>query len=1075
MGLIKLVTGIDIEDASVVNRLKEEIDRSNFLYVTATLNIKELRQESLNDNVIAYTKKEKKAFNLYTFTELQRDILDDIYGSGNYLSTSDQKFILSEIIKFRYQNNPHLAIALEDMKHELFELFNFLLFYNVKEISKDKLDLIERDYSYIQKIIFDLFNDFRHMVRDIIPNNQHELSKDEELVKLAEEIISNLELSGGITTIQDRLKKEIDNRVSEIDKLFLDGFLFFDDMQKYLLKSAVEQGKEVYIVAKYSISDRTNSFLLEDNYLRLGQELGQEIEIPYYEEDFDFNTERAIDYLQVKYPEIEMRISSDIKNKILDGTIKILRPFSSRDEELYNVAHQIGEGIRKSNFSSTEEIIEAINKDYAIVVAVDKEKYEERFSQIFEEVGVFILKKDLLKDITSEIDCSTLPEVYYSKKDYLQDRLNYRDGNEVPYDQKYRLFKKLYKNIEIHRRPRPISTYPVGQYIFQIYNIAVEGMSVLAFKMILYSNWKYVCEHMPITDVNKWDKYIGDFTIIETYFEDKKSIDEWLETLDSILLLKKTMDGNELYKWHPFNHIDEASIKFLYGFLDDLRDVIISIKNVNGNIKEHIRLLKEVVMRSDTILAIDDTDLNLEIKVIKKLEEAVKNIGEKSLVKGMTTNYFAENLRGMLKDWEEERLEEEETNDLKINIVNLENMKKYKHVFFIMLESDKYPRKYEESFPFSKEILEILKNPKYGIERKPAQIHGLDYHLRLEQYLFKNVLDFTTDELIISYTEKEDNQINKPSIYIEDIASIFDCDIEELFTSVEITENKAYEIDNKKFKPINVSKKEVYTLFDIGTYLLCPRLFAMMNMRENWKDITYRGRFQLLLFAEALLYGKVMDSFERYNSINKKYYSVHENEYYFVIKDLLDSAAKGLKPYFSFMSEYELKDIKNKVLKKMIQFIKSSVIGYGGFNIFTVRKIKKDPIDLSNGSKLQLYNNTCIYGINNSGRDILQTQTDLYLEFLMLKTNDWSDESKNMNVDNVDGIIRLLKEDNDEDIDRINYVVKLIGKLNYSLSHGNRRHLQAVTDLIDEMERTNYFDRIDPLILDKNSIILPIS
>ena len=122
------------------------------------------------------------------------------------------------------------------------------------------------------------------------------MSKDEELVKLAEEIISNLELSGGITTIQDRLKKEIDNRVSEIDKLFLDGFLFFDDMQKYLLKSAVEQGKEVFIVAKYSISDRTNSFLLEDNYLRLGQELGQEIEIPYYEEDFDFNTERAIDY-----------------------------------------------------------------------------------------------------------------------------------------------------------------------------------------------------------------------------------------------------------------------------------------------------------------------------------------------------------------------------------------------------------------------------------------------------------------------------------------------------------------------------------------------------------------------------------------------------------------------------------------------------------------------------------------------------------------------------------------------------------------------------------------------------------
>ena len=73
MGLIKLVTGIDIEDASVVNRLKEEIDRSNFLYVTATLNIKELRQESLNDNVIAYTKRRKKLLiyiHLQSFKEI---------------------------------------------------------------------------------------------------------------------------------------------------------------------------------------------------------------------------------------------------------------------------------------------------------------------------------------------------------------------------------------------------------------------------------------------------------------------------------------------------------------------------------------------------------------------------------------------------------------------------------------------------------------------------------------------------------------------------------------------------------------------------------------------------------------------------------------------------------------------------------------------------------------------------------------------------------------------------------------------------------------------------------------------
>ena len=56
-------------------------------------------------------------------------------------------------------------------------------------------------------------------------------------------------------------------------------------------------------------------------------------------------------------------------------------------------------------------------------------------------MGVFILKKDLLKDITSEIDCSTLPEVYYSKK------ITCKDGLIIEMAMKYPMIRsRLFKN-----------------------------------------------------------------------------------------------------------------------------------------------------------------------------------------------------------------------------------------------------------------------------------------------------------------------------------------------------------------------------------------------------------------------------------------------------------------------------------------------------------------------------------------------------------------------------------------------------------------------------------------------------
>lgn len=1046
MGLIKLITGIDIEEQNVVNKIRSQVSKGKFIYITSTLNIKEIRQDAFQDKLIPYhVQGDLKDYNLFTFAEFQRSITDKIYSEEKYISTADQKYILSKLITDIFNGQPLLAKAFEEMKHELFELYKFLMFYEIKTLNEDILDSIERDYSNVESSIFKLYNAFITLLNDIIPDFNYYKDKEDHLSKLAKQILIELDIQDRLQPIQNKLKLEIYEQISKVDKLLIDGFLFFNDIQKFVIQAAVNQGKQVIIVAKYSISDSSNSFLLEDNYLKLAEELGQKIVIPYNDEDIDFKTETALNYLQMKYPEIDMRIGSDIRKSFHDSSIKIINSFSNRDDELIYIAKQISNRVKDKGITDHKEIKEIINKEHAIVLAVEKEKYEERFTQIFEEIGVFLLKEHIPEDISNIISFSSLEPVLYNKADYLQCNVLDNEGNPLSFDDKYKIFKRLYQSIRIHRKPRPIASYPIGQYIFQIYNIATEGMTIEGFKMLLYSNWQYVSNQQEKNNLDKWDKYISEFKKIQTYFEDKKDLADWLTTIEDIFYMKKNIANKAIYKWHPYNHIEEESILFFISMLSDLDRIVRSIKDINGSVVDHINELRTRVMATESILEITDSELNFEQKVVKKLGEAVKEIGGSSLVKGLSINYFAENLSGMLHDWEEDRLEDEDVSDLKINVVNLENMKKYKHVYFMMLESNKYPRKYSESFPFTPEILSILKDDRYGIKVKPSHIHGLDYHLKLEQYLFKNVLDFTTEEIIITHTEKEDSNINKPSIYIEDITSIFDLDIKECYQSNDISSNVMLIFDGEQIKPLNLDPKDAYTSLDLAIYLLCPRLYFHLNLENQNNHISYTSRFQLRLYAEAILYQSLMEQFKLYNQVNKKNYSVHENEYYYTLKSLLDIATKDIVKYFSFFSDYDIKDIKNGAMKKALFFIKSNVINFGKHNCFTILNTNPTTVSVSDFG-LTVGNDTLVRGDKGEA----YYQTSIYLEFLVLKTL-----TQKTDQNEIDEIIEALKNSNEE-TDRINLTLRLIQRINLGIKHGSIRYKECCKNIINEIIKMDY-------------------
>lgn len=146
------------------------------------------------------------------------------------------------------------------------------------------------------------------------------------------------------------------------------------------------------------------------------------------------------------------------------------------------------------------------------------------------------------------------------------------------------LFDQTFEHMKISREfIKPLAFYPIVQYILEIYDVLLNGISIEKFKTILYSNW-----HHSINDGTKWDEYLSEFKRIEIFFESSNSIDEWVKIIDNLLNMKSLADENYLLKYHPLRFVSEDSLNFIKGILLSLSNLIDEINKVSGGIKEHI-------------------------------------------------------------------------------------------------------------------------------------------------------------------------------------------------------------------------------------------------------------------------------------------------------------------------------------------------------------------------------------------------------------------------------------------------------------------------------------------------------
>ncbi|MFW6016977.1 MAG: hypothetical protein ACOCRK_11110, partial [bacterium] len=445
---MKLYGAKNISDKELLGDILKEIKSSKkLLYLTATANLKILRNNFDNEypNVV-----------LKSFQDFRDDIINNI--SKNVFRNVEQKYLLEKLIDQIFGSDQAKGETYKSIVNELFELYSFIYFNGINKISKNLINKILNEYSFIEADIFNVYNHF--------------------VLKLKQE-------KGDRLTYQEAVKKGIEQQVKnrQIDKLILDGFLFFHELQKFLIEVVVNNNIDIVFVGKYDQESEQSSFLV-DNIQDIRNELGikEKLEINATYNNSYTGTNTLID---LKYNYQTIPRDRNLKYNMYfmgEGAadLRIITPFISRGDEFKFVTKEI------SKILALSDNPEETKNKICIVLARDKERYEEKLDNYFKEYGYFKFHPEDIDRLKNKYKLENNIEdlkslEYFSRRNFIEDnKIN------IPIRDKYKLFNEL-DRIKLNIEERPIASYPIGQFIFSIYDIINEDMSVDKFKLILNS------------------------------------------------------------------------------------------------------------------------------------------------------------------------------------------------------------------------------------------------------------------------------------------------------------------------------------------------------------------------------------------------------------------------------------------------------------------------------------------------------------------------------------------------------------------------------------------------------------
>lgn len=990
---VHILSDADMGSKRMSRLLSEAMQDKKALLICANYSVKELRQ-GLAENVL-------------THGEFLSEVRKRVHRAGHYLSGTDSRYILLKLIEQRYADDPKTLHIFKDIRHQLFELYSFLIFAEAT-VSEEALQKIEHDYSAFEKEIFALHCQYTQWLNEACEEWQFD-------------------------SYQNETKSVLRGIAREYQAIILDGFLFFGDEYKYLVRTAQEEGAEVYLTFKASTNEVLSQHLYENSF---GKLFADQPLLPLPKTKHKSKTAKtALDHLRTVYPDIQP--DAETAAKYDDGSIEILQPFPDRDAEFRYIIEQISDHLR-NNGKDDIPTIRKLLTETAVVIAVSKEKYENHLAAILQDIGVFLYRESAdLCILGKPIDASSLKKIYYRRNDFLKEPVAFTDGQPCSYEEKYRLFSLLFDGIGIGKTERPIATYPVARFVFNVYDILLNGISTDSFKSLLYSNWRY---HAGETML-EWSRFIGEFQMIEAFFEQGNDLKDWLDIIKNLTALQPAAQANPLLKYHPLCAVTQAALHFIQDILEYLQALIGEIGSVSGGLQEHLAVLRHRVMGLERVTALNDEQLTFEQKIMKRLHEAVENVGTTSVMQNLDARYFAENVRFLLGGWGE--VVPEEVPSLRLDVVKLVNVKPYKRVYFAMLEAGKYPRPHSEQLPYSKAVIEILSNPVYGINHVPLDYYPLTQHLQYEKFHFMSVLDFTREQLIITSCDYEYGRKNRPAIYADDIDLLFNSAGKH--KSYSLARESLHDDFSSPVEPYYMELPHPVQLRELLEFQLCSKLY--FHNRQH--TACYQTRFLLQFYLSALAFCETLNRFKQYNYENKKIYDTQGSEAMETLLRFSDEAWDYCAVFFPLFGDYDLADIRKGAKEKIEGFlpnlIKHSVSGHQ----FTVVEAKTAPVE-GFDYMMQLDHDTKTYSFDTKTARV--STNNLFIEFLVLKTLDHAEDPKHY-VDMLESL-----DSGRTSVDRVNLTFKMHGKISrqFASKRFTTDGLQRIDNLVYALQNFDF-------------------
>lgn len=389
------------------------------------------------------------------------------------------------------------------------------------------------------------------------------------------------------------------------------------------------------------------------------------------------------------------------------------------------------------------------------------------------------------------------------------------------------------RKVELVTSPRLLLLTPVGRFILNLYQIWQENSLHLKadlMESILSSGWlgAGVQDSTPVFRAVKYQ-----------YFTTCRSKDEWLSVLKQ---LEQDSEKDTVFRL-PVQLVDKETVRRWHEVIELLDRVCNRLFNQKEvSVAKHIEVLQEELNQM-----LPKALRKTERLVLEKIQTVFQELSTYFSIP-LTTEEFGEAIHALTKgeNTEEEEESQDEGEELSpdlLRIVTPETLDGmvYKAVLYLGCDNVHVPVLYPEPWPF--------------------YVDGREKHLMTERYMFLTVVRSASEQLVLSYAQKDGDRSFQPSTYMQEVERLLGCkrEVQGILDTLDLS----LAHDAVKAVKVKSAKRKSYDLSELAHYGLCPLRYRLELLHPEAR--MYRNEWQLQIYAQSTWLNRIYGQIEQSN------------------------------------------------------------------------------------------------------------------------------------------------------------------------------------------------------------------